>query len=117
MPQQPKRIRGPFLKVGATPEEAAEIRRRAETARLPVSSYLRHLGLGFKPRSLADHEAVLELSRINADLGRLGGLLKLWLSAQPGRGVPVTDVRRVLHQIEETQNGMRDAIRRVSPLK
>lgn len=27
-----------------------------------------------------DYKAVLDLVKVNADLGRLGGLLKLWLS-------------------------------------
>lgn len=41
--------------------------------------YLRELGLGFTPASRIDQRNVGELSRIAADLGRLGGLLKLWL--------------------------------------
>jgi hypothetical protein len=108
-----KRIRPPFLKVAATPEEAASIRHRASCARLPVAAYLRTLGLGCKVKSVAGHEAVIRLCNINADLGRLGGLLKLWLSEQPGRGAAVTDVRDLLHKIEATQDLMRDALRRI----
>jgi hypothetical protein len=31
-------------------------------------------------RGIVDHKQVEELARINGDLGRLGGLLKLWLT-------------------------------------
>jgi hypothetical protein len=45
--------------------------------------------------------------KINADQGRLGGLLKLWISERPGQGAAVADVRRLLLQIEEAQAEIR----------
>lgn len=61
-------------------EEDAQIRNQAEKCGISISSYLRTLGLGYEPKSITDNEKVQELVRINGDLGRLGGLLKLWLS-------------------------------------
>ena len=54
-----------------------------------------------------DHKQVEELARINGDLGRLGGLLKLWLTndartAQFGEST----IRAVLSRIEATQDRM-----------
>jgi hypothetical protein len=41
--------------------------------------------------------------KLHADQGRLGGLLKLWLSEKTGEGAPAKDVRAVLQQIESLQ--------------
>ena len=37
-------------------------------------------GLGYQPKSVLDHRAIEDLAKVNADLGRLGGLLKMWLA-------------------------------------
>jgi hypothetical protein len=68
------------LRVPVREEEDAQIRSQAEKCGISISSYLRTLGLGYEPKSITDNEKVQELVRINGDLGRLGGLLKLWLS-------------------------------------
>jgi hypothetical protein len=36
--------------------------------------------MGTPVSGVADQEAVLELAKVNADLGRFGGLLKMWLT-------------------------------------
>jgi len=51
--------------------------------------------------------------RVNADQGRLGGLLKLWLSDRPGDGASTSDVRRLLREIEETQITLRKLVQRL----
>ena len=50
-----------------------------------------------------DQESILELARINGDLGRLGGLLKLWLTHQD-RAMERERLESLLGQIEATQN-------------
>ena len=82
----------------------------ARKASLTVSSYLRNAALNHPISSTADRQAFLALLKVNADLGRLGGLLKLWLVTRPGQGAKVIDVRRLLHDIEETQHRMKTAI-------
>ena len=89
------------LYVWVTPEERAEIERLAASAGLPVSVYLRTLGLAYEPKSVLDAERVGDLLKACGDLGRLGGLLKLWLVDRPGEGAPETDVRQLLDQIGE----------------
>ena len=93
----------PF-KVWVTPGERAQIERLAAATGLSASTYLRTLGLTHEPKSLLDAERVGELLKACGDLGRLGGLLKLWLSEQPGQGAPERDVRALLHSIGELRD-------------
>jgi hypothetical protein len=97
------RPRSHALKVWTTPAERGEIERLAATTGLSVSAYLRTLGLAYTPKSILDAERVGDLLKACGDLGRLGGLLKLWLVERPGQGVPETDVRRLLDQIGEVR--------------
>ena len=90
----------PFY-VWVTSEERAKIERLAAATSLSASCYLRTLGLAYQPKSTLDAERVGELLKACGDLGRLGGLLKLWLAERPGQGVPETDVRHLLDQIQE----------------
>lgn len=101
------------IKVAVSPTERAEIERRAELANLSVSGYLRAAGLNQPIRSVLDYQAVLELAQVAGDLGRLGGLLKLWLAEQRGKGASVADVNRVLRETRELQDQMRTLMGRV----
>lgn len=112
--KRPKRVREPFIKVVASAAERTEIKRLAGAASLSTSAYLRTLGLAWLPKSTLDCQTVLALSKVIADQGRLGGLLKLWLSERPGVGAPTTDVRRLLREIEETQAELRGVIGKLS---
>lgn len=97
------RPRGNRIDVWATAEELAEITRNANALKLSRSEYLRQLGLKYQPKGQFDQEAIREMVRVHADQGRLGGLLKLWLSERKGEGAPVSEVRSVLQQIESLQ--------------
>jgi hypothetical protein len=101
------------MKVSVNATERAEIETRAQAAGLSVSSYLRAAGLGHPLRSVLDHDAVMALAKVNADQGRLGGLLKLWLSQRPGDGAPETDVRQLLHGIEDLQGALAKVVARL----
>jgi hypothetical protein len=65
------------IKVWVTPEEKAAIAAKADAHSLSASSYLRRLGLAMPLQSTIDQRAILDLVRINADLGRFGGLIKM----------------------------------------
>ena len=102
------------LRVPVRPEEEATIKQLAASTGLSVAAYLRNVGLGYPVRSILDHTRVEELARINGDLGRLGGLLKLWLSndaraAQFG----ASTIRALLSKIEDTQARMHEVMRTV----
>jgi hypothetical protein len=98
------------INVWVTAEERAQIERLAAATSLPVSVYLRTLGLGYEPKSLLDAERVGELLRACGDLGRLGGLLKLWLSERPGQGASQVEIRTLLHSIGELRDQIVDKV-------
>ena len=111
--QRPTRNRLLPMKVFVTEVERTAIEKRAAAANLSISAFLRTAGLNKTIRSTVDHEAVGELAKLNGDQGRLGGLLKLWLTDQPGRGVPARDVRELLEEIEALQSRLAEIAARL----
>lgn len=71
------------ITVRVTPEEKEAIEQLAETHALSLSSYGRLLMLNYAPKSQVEHLVVDELAALNTQLGRIGGLLKMWLSNKP----------------------------------
>lgn len=105
----------PAMKVYLSPEEYRQVIDQAKRHGLTVSAFARRVCLG-QPLPARDHQqAVRELSRVNADLGRLGGLFKLWLGKE-NRPVPelTSQVRRLLREIEVRQRELRAAVGRIA---
>ena len=103
--KQPTRKGSTPIWVYCLPEEKARIEANAKSAGMSVARFLREVGQGYRVKSVVDYQQVRELARINGDLGRLGGLLKLWLSndertAHFGEGT----LRALLSKIEATQD-------------
>jgi len=112
--KKPTRKASTPIVVRVTPDEKAVIDALAKQAGQSTSAYLRILGQGYEPKSIIDNGKVMELARINGDLGRLGGLLKLWLSndartAQFGEST----LRAALARIEDTQDQMLEIMKAV----
>ena len=107
MEEKVKRDRVKALQVYVSPAERAMIGEKAQAANMTISHYLRVAGIGGRVKAIADQEAVLALMKMNADLGRLGGLLKLWLSSPPNVTFSSKDVRNTLKEIEVLQQEMR----------
>lgn len=112
--KKPTRKGSTPIVVRVTPDEKSAIDFFAKQTGRSTSAYLRLLGLGYMPKSIVDNEKVLELARINGDLGRLGGLLKLWLTndtrtAQFGEST----IRATLARIEATQDKMLEIMKSV----
>ncbi len=101
------------IRVFVNDDERAEIERRAAVAALPLSAYLRAAGLNEPLRPAYDYEAVRELVRVAGDLGRLGGLFKLWLSERRGEGATAAEVNRALHEARGLQDEIRTKLGRV----
>lgn len=108
-PRSEKRRRQHNLRVRVDDGELRTITERAESCSLPIAGYLRICALGFEPRSTIDARSIRSMLRVNADLGRLGGLLKLWLT-EPDRladakedGIGPDDIRGLLRRLEVTQ--------------
>jgi hypothetical protein len=112
--QKPPTRKQCHLRVPVLPEEKELITRQAQAANLPVAAYLRTIGMGYEVRGVLDHRRVEELIRINGDLGRLGGLLKLWLTNDERTAAfGESTVRALLGKIEATQSALHGVIRDV----
>ena len=97
----------PPIKVYCFPNERQTIEQQARSTGLSKSSYLLRVGMGYPIRSIVDHHQVEELVKINGDLGRLGGLLKLWLSSEKSiGGIDARTIRETLKKIDRTQDQM-----------
>jgi hypothetical protein len=108
------RKNSPPIKVYCLPGERRQIEALARAAGLSMSSYLLNVGMGYKVRGILDNKRVEELARINGDLGRLGGLLKLWLTDDPRTArFGASTIRAVLSRIELTQARMHEVMRAV----
>lgn len=93
----------PPVKVWVTDADKSEVAKRAEQAGLSMSAYLLAAGLNYKTRSVLDLKAVAELARVNGDLGRVAGLLKLWLAEKRGQGAQAVDVEAMTVAFRELQ--------------
>ncbi|HAT8252352.1 TPA: conjugal transfer transcriptional regulator TraJ [Legionella pneumophila] len=110
----PTRKHGRHLRVPVLPNEEIAIKSHAAQAGLSVAEYLRRIGLGYQIQSAIDKDYILQLSKINADMGRLGGLFKLWLNQD--RRVAYFDHRRVkalLDRIQTTQDAMFEVVKKL----
>jgi hypothetical protein len=102
------------LRVPVLPQEAETIKAQAQAVGLSVAAYLRNVGLGVEVKSILDYQRIGELARINGDLGRLGGLLKLWLTNDERQHrIKAGELRAVLNKIEANQEAMRAIMRAV----
>ena len=102
------RRRGKPIEVWVTDEEKAAITELADQTGLSRSAYLRAVGLNRPVGARADLEAVRELVKLNGDLGRVAGLLKLWLAEKRGQGAKPIDVERMMIDFRDLQAGIRD---------
>jgi len=114
MTESPTRKSSPPIKVYCLPEEKLEIERRARAAGQSAAKYLREVGQSHEIRGVLDYEHVRELIRINGDLGRLGGLLKLWLTNDERvREFSPETIGKLLAKIEANQVALSTSISQV----
>lgn len=107
-------VRENALRVWVAPEEKEQIQTHAESCNLSCSAYLRQLGLGYIPASKLDSAAMRQLAKVNGDMGRLGGLLKMMLTNQERR-TPDTEaaLERLLGEIEVAQKELLKTVRQL----
>lgn len=107
------------IRVWVTADEKAGIEEMARSTGNSTSAFLRKVGLGYEVRSILDYSRAQDLVKVNADLGRLGGLLKLWLTNDKRLdGFSQTDLRclilATLNKIESNQAQMRELIKLIA---
>ncbi len=103
------------FKVYVTPEEKTRIAANARASRLSMSAYARALALGERPPAAVDMDAVKKLIKVSADIGRLGGLLKMLLTNDErlediGREMGRATIDGTLVDIRRTQAGLADLV-------
>ena len=107
------------IRVYCTLDERHTIETNASKYRKSLSQYLRTLGMGMVfTHSVDNVEQVRTLARINADLGRLGGLLKALLTNDERvRGRSGEEIaaltRETLEKIGKNQTQMHELLRGV----
>lgn len=114
-PRSERRLRHERITIRVTPEERKAILEMAEACGKSEGEYLRGLGLGFVPMSKLDQQHVRELLKVAADQGRLGGLLKLWISElRQGFGrtskPSVTEIDSLYREIVASQSLLKSKI-------
>ena len=82
--KETKTLKNKYINTRCTNKEYEEIKEKAANTGLSSSAYLRNLGLNYPIKSVVDQRALSELVKCKADLGRLGGLFKLWLESENG---------------------------------
>ncbi len=95
------------LKIYVTDDEHKAVTAKARQCSLSVSEFGRRVCLGLPIQSQAERQEFLDLLQINADLGRLGGLLKLWLTDPAKRRGMAGSARSLLHEIEGRQRELK----------
>ena len=103
---QGKQKRSARLQSYVTPAELSSIVESSERAGLSLSEFIRRVCLGARIESREDQKARCELLKVNADLGRLGGLLKQSLVAGHKE-----QVYSLLHKIDQAQALLKARIR------
>ncbi len=112
--QENERRRKQHLRVPVFPDEKGLIEENARAAGMSVARFLREVGQGYKVQGVTDYERVRELARINGDLGRLGGLLKWWLTDDVRTAAfGAETVYRLLARIEATQAEMAEVMKTI----
>lgn len=105
---------GRHLRVPVLPDEEKAIKEKARQAGFSVAAYLRNVGLGYRIQGVINAELVRELAKINGDQGRLGGLLKLWLTNSEKLGNQDPDhLRRLIHAVLDRIITMQSALLRL----
>ncbi|EMG65525.1 traJ protein [Salmonella enterica subsp. enterica serovar Newport str. Henan_3] len=88
--------------------QKAELADRAAQAGLSLSAYMKVAGLNAPIRARSDLSAVTDLVRVNGDLGRVAGLLKLWLAEKRGQSARSMDIEKVMIEFRTLQASIRE---------
>lgn len=105
------RARTRRLLVTLSEAEHADIKANATRVGMSMSMYLRKIGLGFEPKSQLDAEIARDLIRVRGDLGKVGGLLKLWVMERPDEGLSVDGVSTLADQLSAVAEEIRQKVR------
>lgn len=117
MPRREPRKR--HLRVPVTEQEALQIEKHAAATGLGIAAYLRAQGLQLQLHTTVNRTQVDALVKAMGDLGRLGGLLKLWLSDDAKLAAyPPQQVNRLIPQaLQQILHNQRELLQIIQTLK
>lgn len=93
-----------IVRVRVSDPEKAEIQKLAEMCDLSVPAYMRQTALGYTPRSNIDAQHRLTVAKLQADIGRIGGLLKLWLTTDNKKQQAFSiEIPKLINELKATQ--------------
>ena len=78
--KEKEEIRSKLLPIRVNENELKIIAAKAESHGISTSTYLRNLGMNYPIKTIIDEKAAASLLKTNSDLGRLGGLFKMWMN-------------------------------------
>jgi len=91
-------------------DEKAKIEATAQDVKLSASQFLLNLGVGYpipSPADFAAWESVRDLLKVNADLARLGNLLKLAVDERPEDDA---EFAKLIDSIQTTQADLKRCV-------
>ena len=95
------------------PDEYKRIQESANRAGLSMSTFCKRVSIGSPVQSLEHKQAVRDIIKTRADLGRLGGLFKLALTSMPDETDRIT-LQRLLREIDEGQSLLKAAAGKIA---
>ncbi len=98
------------IKTYVSKEEYEQISRTAQQCSLSLSAFAKTVCLGHEIKSRTDQQARRELLKLNADQGRLGGLLKMWILDDDKHR---TDVEALLEDLRRLQKEIVQKVRTI----
>ncbi|CCO24053.1 plasmid mobilization protein [Maridesulfovibrio hydrothermalis] len=98
------------IKTYVSKEEYDQISATAKQCSLSMSAFMKAVCLGHEIKSRTDQQARLELLKLNADQGRLGGLLKMWILDDDEHR---TDVEALLEDLRRLQRKIIEKVRSI----
>lgn len=100
-----------IVRVRVTPQEWDSIESLADTCSLSVPEFMRQMALGYTPKSTLDQQAVLEMAQVNGDMGRVVGVLKLWLSTESKKEEAFAhNIPRLINELRSLKDALRKKV-------
>lgn len=97
-----------------TDSEKEKINKKADDCAISRSSYCKQTALGTVPRSKYDLVVLNELTHLHADIGRVGGLLKMWLTHHEDIALhDKLDVQELVTEIRELKREIKDVVEKL----
>ena len=104
-----KRQKTMIVRVRVTPQEWQTIEELADSCSLSIPELMRRMALSYIPKSTLDAQAIVKLAEINGDLGRVVGVLKLWLSTESKKKEAFNcEVPKLINDIKSLKDLLRE---------